>query len=214
MLQLTTYVAVRTTSLTLLSSFFPYSLLTQCRTNGTGELYAYLPVASSNSSSNTTTSNPSVHTEAISQAWNNTPTLLAVPPKSLRNPDYGFSVGRGAFTFRRGEWNVVSQRVRLNTVSLSSGSGGSPNNEEDRDVELRDTKGDPKNDKEFKVEADGEVEVRINGQTVIDVRGVVLRTSPQSTVQGLHVQSFFGGEYFCVFRVLVLSDEEEECVVR
>ena len=63
-------------------------------------------------------------------------------------------------------------------------------------------------------EADGEIEVRVNGQTVIDVRGVVLRTSPLSTVQGLHVQSFFGGEYFCVFRVSVLLDEEEECAVR
>lgn len=65
---------------------------------GQGELYTYLPPTD-----------------------NNTSLLLAIPPKSIRNPDYGFSVGRGSFNFTAGAWNTVSERVRLNDVGVENG---------------------------------------------------------------------------------------------
>lgn len=68
------------------------------RAQGAGELYTYLPVTDENTSQ-----------------------LLKVPPKSFRNPDYGFSVGRGAFHFAPGEWTVVTERIKLNDVGSSNG---------------------------------------------------------------------------------------------
>ena len=108
------------------------------RENGTGELYAYLP-----------------------QHASNTEALLAVPPQSIQHPDYGFSVGRGAWSFTAGTWHAVAQRVKMNNVG----------------------------------KANGEVEVYIDGQTVIHARGLILRDeeSRESYVQGMHLQTFFGG---------------------
>ncbi|CAL1711898.1 unnamed protein product [Somion occarium] len=108
------------------------------RENGIGELYAYLPLASSN-----------------------TERLLAVPPRSIQHPDYGFSVGRGAFKFTPGKWTTIAQRVKLNKVGYS----------------------------------DGEIEVFVDGKSVILASGLVLRDSnaASSHVQGLHFQTFFGG---------------------
>lgn len=72
------------------------------RTEGQGELYTYLPSAE----------NPGF--EANNK-------LCSVAPKSECNPTYGASVGRGAFNFKSGQWNTVSQRVRLNDVGQSNG---------------------------------------------------------------------------------------------
>lgn len=68
------------------------------RISGQGELYSYLPLTSANNAS-----------------------LLAVPPKSYTNPDYGISVGRGSFTFPAGQWVTVAQRIKLNDVGKSNG---------------------------------------------------------------------------------------------
>ena len=44
-----------------------------------------------------------------------------VPPLSECNPTYGASVGRGSFDFKIGEWNQISERVRLNDVGKANG---------------------------------------------------------------------------------------------
>lgn len=108
------------------------------RDNGTGELYAYLPLHKSN-----------------------TDALLRIPPRSMQHPDYGFSVGRGAWKFTPGKWTAVAERVKMNTVG----------------------------------KADGEIEVYIDGRTVILATGLILRDegAPDSYVQGMHFQTFFGG---------------------
>ena len=72
------------------------------RTKGAGELYTYLP----------SPENPGF--EANEK-------LCSVAPFSECNPTYGASVGRGAFDFKSGQWNTVSQRVRLNDVGQSNG---------------------------------------------------------------------------------------------
>lgn len=69
-----------------------------CRADGKGEVYVYMP-----------------SNEA------NTKALLAVPPKSYGNFDYGFSVGRGCFNFTRGAWITVAERVRLNDPGVDNG---------------------------------------------------------------------------------------------
>ncbi|KAH9941436.1 hypothetical protein B0H21DRAFT_752716 [Amylocystis lapponica] len=115
-----------------------FDLRLMWREGGGGELYAYLP-----------------------QVASNTAHLLAVPPRSIQHPDYGFSVGRGAWHFTPGKWTTVAQRVKLNELGKE----------------------------------DGEIEIFIDGRSVLAVSGVVLRTKegPEAHVQGLHVQTFFGG---------------------
>ncbi|KAL5529872.1 hypothetical protein ACEPAF_6129 [Sanghuangporus sanghuang] len=75
-----------------------FNLRLMWRRDGLGELYAYLPVTEENTSQ-----------------------LLAVPPKSIRNPDYGISAGRGAFTFKAGVWTTITERVKLNDVGNCNG---------------------------------------------------------------------------------------------
>ena len=72
------------------------------RTKGQGEFYTYLP----------SPENPGF--EANKKLCN-------VAPSSDCNPTYGASVGRGAYNFKSGQWNTVSQRVRLNDVGQSNG---------------------------------------------------------------------------------------------
>jgi hypothetical protein len=70
------------------------------RREGSGEVYAYMP-----------------------EFEKNTEVLLAVPPKSCGNYQYGISVGRGAFTFPRGQWVTVAERVKLNDLGEENGNG-------------------------------------------------------------------------------------------
>ncbi|KAH7911904.1 polysaccharide lyase family 14 protein [Hygrophoropsis aurantiaca] len=72
------------------------------RTDGAGELYTYLPPYT----------NPEF---AANKA------VCDVAPKSDCNAEYGASVGRGAFTFVSGQWNTISQRVRLNDAGQANG---------------------------------------------------------------------------------------------
>ena len=68
------------------------------RAGGKGELYAYLPLVPSNTSR-----------------------LLAAPPESHQNSDYGISVGRGAWHFVADRWMQVVFRVKLNDVGVDNG---------------------------------------------------------------------------------------------
>ena len=65
---------------------------------GMGELYAYLP-----------------------HEQRNTDQLLPIPPNSIKHPDYGFSVGRGAWSFASGKWTRVLELVRVNTLGEEDG---------------------------------------------------------------------------------------------
>ncbi|KAL0574095.1 hypothetical protein V5O48_007854 [Marasmius crinis-equi] len=106
------------------------------RQNGAGELYTYLP-----------------------QTENNKSRLLAVPPLSRGNNDYGYSVGRGSFTFEKGRWMCISLRVRMNNVG----------------------------------QEDGELELVVDGCSVICVQGLTFRDSDEAVIKGMHFQTFFGG---------------------
>jgi len=111
------------------------------RTKGEGELYTYLP----------SPSNPGF--EANEK-------LCHVAPSSDCNPTYGASVGRGAFGFKSGQWNTVSQRVRLNAVGQSN----------------------------------GELQLFVNGESVINVKGLKFRDNAQGRFRGIQAQTFFGGK--------------------
>ncbi|KAJ2917708.1 hypothetical protein MD484_g2720, partial [Candolleomyces efflorescens] len=108
------------------------------RVNGTGELYTYLPLNETNATQQ-----------------------LKVPPLSVENSDYGFSVGRGAYNFKQavGNWVAVAIRVRLNDIGVDN----------------------------------GEIEVWIDGCSVISIDGLALRSSTSSVLRGMHFQTFFGG---------------------
>ncbi|CAL1703289.1 unnamed protein product [Somion occarium] len=106
------------------------------RTDGAGELYTYLP--------------PSA---AANKA------VCNVKPLSTCNDDYGASVGRGAFTWKTGQWSTISQRVRLNDPGQSN----------------------------------GELELFYEGQSVINVGGLVLRDKDVGRIRGIQMQTFFGG---------------------
>lgn len=41
----------------------------------------------------------------------------------------------------------------------------------------------------------GEVEIQVDGATVINATGLMLRSSESCHVQGVHFETFFGGEY-------------------
>jgi hypothetical protein len=106
------------------------------RADGKGELYTYLPPGLAGNTN-----------------------VCKVQPQSDCNPTYGASVGRGAFNFKIGEWNQISERVRLNDAG----------------------------------KANGELEVFFNGKSVINVSGLTLRDSSEGRIQGIQMQTFFGG---------------------
>lgn len=67
------------------------------RKSGEGEVYTYLPLTSTN--------------EKVQ---------LAVPG-TVGNPEFGISVGRGAYSFAPGEWVTVLERMKLNDVGKNNG---------------------------------------------------------------------------------------------
>jgi hypothetical protein len=77
---------------------FPHFTRRLPRRGGSGEIYAYLPMNETN-----------------------TKALLAVPPNSKANSDYGISVGRCAWVFEPGAWTTVAERVKLNDVGSANG---------------------------------------------------------------------------------------------
>ncbi|CAE6440338.1 unnamed protein product [Rhizoctonia solani] len=76
-----------------------FSLRLMWRPNGEGEIYAYIP------------NTPSNH-EALKN----------VPPKTHCNADFGWSIARGSFYFKPGEWTTIAERVRLNDVECANGT--------------------------------------------------------------------------------------------
>ena len=56
----------------------------------------------------------------------NSKELLAVPPKSYGNHQFGFSVGRGAFVFSPGRWVTIAERVKLNDPGEENGDTNNP----------------------------------------------------------------------------------------
>ncbi|WWC62149.1 uncharacterized protein I303_104741 [Kwoniella dejecticola CBS 10117] len=67
------------------------------RAGGQGELYLYVPKDKQ------------------------TPQLCQTPPKSICESTYGLSIGRGAWTFAKGDWTTVRQDIWLNTPGQNDG---------------------------------------------------------------------------------------------
>lgn len=109
------------------------------RTSGKGEIYAYVPPYT----------NPGYEANKA---------LCSVPPLSDCNPDYGNSVGRGAFNFKAGTRYYVATRVRLNDHG----------------------------------KANGEIQLWANGESVINVSGLILSDSSEGRIRGIQMQTFFG----------------------
>ena len=127
------------------------------RADGKGELYTYLPLTDENR-------------EAQMQV-----------PGTVLNDDYGFSVGRGSFTFTAGEWITVAEvRVLIGSLSLSVTVLNSvclPLYHKQR-VKLSSPSAN-----------DGIIQVFVNGQLVIDLQNVQI----PGPIQGYQFQTFFGG---------------------
>ncbi|THV06941.1 hypothetical protein K435DRAFT_710665 [Dendrothele bispora CBS 962.96] len=66
------------------------------REEGEGEMYLYAPK-------------------------NNQTPELCEDPQSDCNVEYGFSLGRGSFNYKRGEWTTINQTVTLNTPGVQDG---------------------------------------------------------------------------------------------
>ncbi|KAF8913537.1 hypothetical protein CPB85DRAFT_1375585 [Mucidula mucida] len=112
--------------------------------DGKGELYTYLPLTESNSDA-----------------------LMSVP-RSRRNGDYGFSIGRGSFTWPTNRWVAVALRVKT----------GCTDGRWLRVSSLYTAK-----------TTTGALELFIDGATVISVEGLNI----PGESQGMHFQTFFGG---------------------
>lgn len=80
-----------------------HSLRYMWRSDGRGELYTYLP-------------DPS-----LGSAFAGNKNLCTAVEGSECNDVYGASVGRGSFTFPRGEYITIAQRAKLNDVGKSNG---------------------------------------------------------------------------------------------
>jgi len=77
-----------------------HSSLMFYRTSGPGELYTYLPLTAGNED-----------------------VLKKIPPKYVGNPEFGLSVGRGAYNWQKavGNWISVAFRIKLNDVGRTNG---------------------------------------------------------------------------------------------
>ncbi|EGN97512.1 polysaccharide lyase family 14 protein [Serpula lacrymans var. lacrymans S7.3] len=131
-----------------------FNLRLMWRASGKGEIYAYMPLNNIN-----------------------TKQLLAVPPKSVLNNDYGISVGKGPYTLSTGLWITIAQRVKLNTPGKTDGAHII--------IAIH-----------YSVQAEfviGEVQLWMNGSCVLHVVGLVMREDAASHIKGMHFQTFFGG---------------------
>ncbi|KAG9127794.1 hypothetical protein FRC07_009181 [Ceratobasidium sp. 392] len=75
-----------------------FSLRLMWRAKGAAEIYAYIPSTPANEAA-----------------------LKDVPPMTHCNPDFGWSVARGSFSFVPGKWTTIAERVRLNDVGQANG---------------------------------------------------------------------------------------------
>ena len=118
-----------------------FSIRLMWRGDGMGEFYTYLPPFTI----------PGYEANEVQ---------CHVAPYSECNPDYGNSIGRGAFNFTSGERGTVAMRVLLNDAG----------------------------------EANGELELWYNGESVISLGGLIIRDSDEGRLRGLMMQTFFGGK--------------------
>ncbi|TFK97365.1 hypothetical protein BDV98DRAFT_513952 [Pterulicium gracile] len=117
-----------------------FNIRVMWRANGEGEIYTYLPLTDGN--------------DAV---------LTSIPPRSIRNTDYGYSVGRGSFNLSSavGKWVTIAVRVRLNSIG--------------------------KKDGEMQLWVDGTSAINAKGLVIRGNNGATSR------VKGSHFQTFFGG---------------------
>jgi len=123
-----------------------WSVRLMWRTGGKGEIYAYVP-------------------PYTNKGYEANKVLCSVKPESDCNPDYGNSVGRGAFTFTPGKRYYVATRVKLNDAG----------------------------------KANGEIELWANGESVINVKGLILSDSSKGRIRGVQMQTFFGYVALLIF---------------
>ncbi len=123
--------------------------------NGVGELYTYLPPTEINLE------------------------RLRTVPSSHEISDYGFSIGRGAWTFDSGRWMSLAIRVRLNDVGIQNGESNFCIRHLDLTHYL----------------PQGEIEIFIDGRSVLLVDRVVLCEDPTARICAAHFQTFFGGVF-------------------
>ena len=102
----------------------------------------------------------------------------SIPPRSIECPGYGFSVGRGAYDLHGavGNWVALALRVKLNDFGMNNGSIYSFY----AVIVLR-----------FFVS--GEVELWLDGKSVIRLDNISIRESKAGRIRGMHVETFFGG---------------------
>jgi hypothetical protein len=81
-----------------------WSMRFMWRTNGAGELYAYIPQPDSSDSS-----------------YNKNNQKCGKAANGPCGGDYGYSIGRGTWNFPRNQWITISQRIKLNTVGKADG---------------------------------------------------------------------------------------------
>lgn len=77
------------------------------------------------------------------------------------DPDWGWSLDRGTFTFLTGAWNQIEQQLTLNTPGVRNGV----------------------------------ISIKVNGVERIRYDNIVFRVAqyPDMTIDGLDVETFFGG---------------------
>ncbi|GLB38112.1 hypothetical protein LshimejAT787_0411630 [Lyophyllum shimeji] len=116
-----------------------FDLRPMWRAKGLGELYTYLPLTPTNQTQ-----------------------LLAAPPDSKANSDYGFSVGRGSFhlDFAVGRWVAVVFRVRMNDHGKHNG--------------------------EVQVWVDGESKISLHGLCICDAKEAKIKGMHFQTFFGGH----------------------------
>lgn len=142
----------------IISHSIEFTYLLYFRADSVAELYTYLPLTPENAER-----------------------LKCVPPHSIENSDYGFSVGRGAFHLdvAVGQWVAVALRIKLNDIGSTNGCSHFVIVERDLLLTL--------------TYSAGQIQLWINGNSVIDLNGVTLRDAEAGRIRGMHFQTFFGG---------------------
>jgi len=108
-------------------------------------------------------------------------------PTNICDPEWGWSLSRGAFSFQTGAWNEIEQQLTLNTDGLRNGI----------------------------------ISIKVNGVERIRYDNIVFRIAqyPNMTIDGLDVETFFGGNtpdwasptrQMSQFTNFVLISEEEK----
>jgi hypothetical protein len=60
-------------------------------------------------------------------------------------------------------------------------------------------------------QANGELQLFVGGKSVIDITGLVLRSSDQGRIRGIQMQTFFGGMYMFILFLGFIFDLNPPC---